>query len=240
MLGRFATLMLALCLLAPPAAQAQAQISSDELTLEFGLAAFDASSTGGGGVYVGLSGADRRAKWLEPYFAMNASPPKSPVPSAAPNGTWRTAAPISGSAQRGGWFVPWCVSASSWPSTARGWNSLASLVDSACTRASVVHCGDCSRRASLSRWTCGQPERTTPRSRTRESTSASDSATSCSHAKAQGNRNASHVSFGIPVNRVPGLAAGRRQPGGSLNLLKLVWVEAVPVRCLHSRGTASR
>ena len=24
------------------------------------------------------------------------------------------------------------------------------------------------------------------------------------------------------------------------NLLKLVWVEAVPVRCLHSRGTASR
>ena len=73
MLGRFATLVLALCLLAPPAAQAQAQISSDELTLEFGLAAFDASSTGGGGVYVGLSGADRRAKWLEPpYFAMNA------------------------------------------------------------------------------------------------------------------------------------------------------------------------
>ena len=60
--------------LVPPAAQAQPQVSSDELTIELGLAGLAASSAGGGGVYVGVSGADRRAKWLEPFFAMNAYP----------------------------------------------------------------------------------------------------------------------------------------------------------------------
>ena len=58
--------------LVPPAAQAQTQVSSDELTIEWGLTGLASSSAGGGGVYVSVSGADRHAKWLEPFFAMNA------------------------------------------------------------------------------------------------------------------------------------------------------------------------